>query len=124
MVSQPHGLKVTLFNHQLASIYKMENLEETKIIETEDYIKHSKMGINSDLTGFGKTLAIIGLIIRDKMEWNLDFPHTYESVVSDSRGLVKTYTTKRFDRLKPNLILVSQSIIGQWENELKKSELS
>ena len=123
MVSQPHGLKVTLFNHQLASIYKMENLEETKIIETEDYIKHTKMGINSDLTGFGKTLAIIGLIIRDKMEWNLDFPHTYESVVSDSRGLVKTYTTKRFDRLKPNLILVSQSIIGQWENELKKSEL-
>ena len=43
MVSQPHGLKVTLFNHQLASIYKMENLEETKIIETEDYIKHSKI---------------------------------------------------------------------------------
>lgn len=123
MVTQPHGLKINLFPHQLASIYKMENLEETKMIETENYIKHTKMGVNSDLTGFGKTLAIIGLIIRDKMEWNLDFPHTFESVISDSRGLVKTYITKRFDKLNPNLILVSQSIIGQWENELKKSDL-
>jgi len=123
MVAQPHGLKINLFPHQLASIYKMENLEETKMIETENYIKHTKMGVNSDLTGFGKTLAIIGLIIRDKMEWDLEFPHTFESVVSDSRGLVKTYITKRFDKLNPNLILVSQSIIGQWENELKKSNL-
>ena len=30
------------------------------------------MGIYSDITGYGKTLAIIGLIIRDKMEWNLN----------------------------------------------------
>ena len=123
MVAQPYGLKVNLFPHQLASIYKMEHLEETKLVETENYIKHTKMGVNSDLTGFGKTLAIIGLIIRDKMEWDLEFPHTFENVISDSRGLVKTYITKRYDRLNPNLILVSQSIIGQWENELKKSDL-
>jgi SNF2 family DNA or RNA helicase len=123
MVSQPHGLKVKLFPHQLASIYKMEHLEETKTIETENYVKYTKIGINSDLTGFGKTLAIIGLIIRDKMEWNLEFPHTHEMITSDSRGLVKTYTTARFDKLPTNLILVSQSIIGQWEKELQKSDL-
>lgn len=123
MVTQPHGLKINLFPHQLASIYKMEQLEETKTVETENYIKHTKMGVNSDLTGFGKTLAIIGLIIRNKMEWDLEYPHTFETVISDSRGLVKTYITKRYDKLNTNLILVSQSILFQWENELKKSNL-
>ena len=124
MVSQPHGLTVKLFPHQLASIYKMEQLETNKLIETDFYVKHTKMGINCDLTGYGKTLAMIGLLVRDKMEWDLDYPHVHETITSDSRGLIKTYTTKRYDKLSSNLILVTQSIFGQWEKELKKSTLT
>ena len=124
MVSQPPGLNVKLFPHQLASIYKMEQLETSKIIETDYYVKHTRMGINCDLTGYGKTLAMIGLLVRDKMEWDLTFPHVHETVTSDSRGLIKTYTTKRYDKLPSNLILVTQSIFGQWEKELQKSTLT
>jgi SNF2 family DNA or RNA helicase len=123
MVSQPHDLKVELFPHQLASIYKMEQLEINKTIETENYVKHTRIGINCDVTGYGKTLSMIGLMVRDKMEWDLTYPHVHETIVSDSRGLIKTYTTSRYDKLPTNLILVTQSIIGQWEKELQKSNL-
>ena len=123
MVSQPVDLTVKLFPHQLARIYKMEQLEANKLIETENYVKHTRIGINSDLTGYGKTLAMIGLMVRDKMEWDLTFPHVHESITSDSRGLIKTYTTSRFDKLPTNLILATQSIFGQWEKELQKSKL-
>ena len=69
MVSQPAGLKVKLFPHQLSSIYKMEQLETNNIIDSdsENCFKKTKIAINADLTGFGKTLAMIGLMVRDKM---------------------------------------------------------
>lgn len=123
MVSQPEGLNLKLFPHQLASIYKMEQLETTKTIEKETYVKQTKIGINADLTGYGKTLAMIGLILRDKMTWNLDFPYVNEIISCDSRGLIKKYETTQYDRIKTNLILVSQSTLGQWETELNKSIL-
>lgn len=125
MVSQPVGLKVKLYPHQLSSIYKMEQLETNNIIDTENEncIKQTKIAINADLTGFGKTLAMIGLMVRDKMEWDLELPHIQETIISESTGLVKTYITNRYDKLPTNLVLVSQSIIGQWEKELQKSDL-
>jgi len=125
MVSQPVGLKVKLFPHQLSSIYKMEQLETNNIIDSdsENCFKQTKIAINADLTGFGKTLAMIGLMVRDKMEWDLDVPHIQENIISESTGLIKTYITNRYDKLPTNLVLVSQSIIGQWEKELQKSNL-
>jgi CRISPR/Cas system-associated endonuclease/helicase Cas3 len=60
-------MKVTLYPHQLASIYKMEQLEIYNKIEKENCVKYTKIGINSDPTGYGKTLSMIGLILRDKM---------------------------------------------------------
>ena len=63
MVQQPPDLKINLFPHQLASIYRMENLESNNILYKENYIKETKIGVNADLLGFGKTLARVGLIL-------------------------------------------------------------
>lgn len=60
MISQPKGLNINLYEHQLISIQKMEKLELDKKIIKEDCIKEVKLGINSDPTGYGKTLSTIG----------------------------------------------------------------
>jgi hypothetical protein len=123
MVSQPPNLKVNLFPHQLASIYKMEKIESSNFIEKDIYTKETKLGINADIAGFGKTLSMIGLILRDKMEWNLETPYTFEKIIPTSKNRIKTYYLKRFEKLPTTLILLSQSIIGQWEKELNNTSL-
>ena len=123
MVSQPKDLKIKLFPHQLASIYNMEKIEVNNLIEKEYYTKETKLGINADLTGYGKTLSIIGLLVRDKMEWDLDVPFIFQKIVSQSRNRIKTYYITRFEKLPTTLILVSPSILGQWEKEFKYTNL-
>ena len=120
---QPLGIKVKLFKHQLASIYKMERLEQEQLVSKSSYIKETRLGVNGDPTGFGKTYAMLGLIVRDKMEWNTDLPFVNEIINVESGGLIKTRTIKRYERLPTTLILVSSSIIGQWEQELSNTDL-
>ena len=123
IVLQPIGLKTSLFRHQLASIYCMETLEREQILEYVHGIKETKIGINADPTGYGKTLSMIGLIVRDKMEWNMDTPYIWENIISDSAGLIKNREIRRYDRINTTLILVSPSILSQWEKELSGTNL-
>ena len=90
-VSQPPNVKVTLFPHQLTSIYNMEKLESNNDIVTDDIIKNTKIGINADMTGYGKTLAMIGLIARDKMEWDMDIPYVFETITTEAKGRIKRF---------------------------------
>ena len=83
-VNQPPNFSVKLFPHQLTSIYNMEKLENNSIINTRDEIKETKIGINADITGYGKTLSMIGLITRDKMSWDLEFPFVFETMTSEA----------------------------------------
>ena len=123
-VSQPQNLKINLFPHQLASIYNMEKFESENIIE-KDCIIETKIGINADISGYGKTLSMIGLIIRDKMEWDLENPFIFTKTLSDSNSLIKRHYTYRFEKLPSNLILVpEESILDQWEKELKYTSLT
>jgi SNF2 family DNA or RNA helicase len=101
----------------------MEKMEANNIIEKDTYIKESKIGINADITGFGKTLSMIGLICRDKMIWDLDTPYIFQTVHTEAKGRIKNYFISRYDKLPCTLILVSQSIVSQWVNDLKKTNL-
>jgi SNF2 family DNA or RNA helicase len=123
MVSQPHQINVSLYPHQLASIYKMEKLETDNNIIKEGYTKSTKIGINADMSGFGKTLSMLGLIARDKMEWDIELPYVFETIISEAKSRIKNYFVSRYDKLPTTLILVSNSIIGQWEKELEKTTL-
>ena len=123
MVKQPTNMKTQLFKHQLASIFRMEKLEDEKMIEYKNFFKKTKIGFNSDISGYGKTNSMIGLIIRDKMEWNLDVPFNVERNIYESNCLIENIIIERYKKLPTTLILVPNSIIFQWENEIKKTDL-
>lgn len=120
---QPADLNIKLYDHQLASISKMEKMEETKCIIKKDWIKEFKIGVNADPTGYGKTLSTIGLLVRDKMDWDIDLPYIKNNIKIAS-NLIKTNKITRYEKINCNLILVSPSIIHQWKHELSYSNLS
>jgi SNF2 family DNA or RNA helicase len=123
LVQQPN-MTIKLHKHQLASIYKMENLEEEQIVYgSNGLIKHTKVGLNCDCTGYGKTLSMLGLIVRDKMPWNDETPYVMEHIQTLSSGLIINRKIERYEKLSTNLILVSSSLVHQWENEIKNTEL-
>lgn len=133
MVPQPKNIGTKLFPHQLASIYRMEKLEREKTVERDKPVHElrsttirtqTRLGINSDQTGYGKTMSMIGLIVRDKMEWDMNLPHTWEDIKTESAGLVRTRTINRYDRLSATLILVSPTIINQWKQEFTNTILT
>ena len=81
------------------------------------------MGVFGDLPGFGKTISLVALIDRDKMVWDLETPFEYEEI--EAFGPSSTYITKRRikkERLDCTFIVVSTSIIGQWEKEMTRAE--
>ena len=131
-VVQPEGLNIKLFHHQLTSIYFMEKLEREQMVERESHPigqfsvttrSETRLGINADPTGFGKTLAMIGLIVRDKMEWDLDVPFIFEKITTESAGLIRTRVITRYDKLPATLILASPSLVTQWQRELSHTSL-
>lgn len=132
MVPQPQKLNVKLFDHQLASIYEMEKLEREQVVEREvppgEYRgttmqTETHLGINADPTGYGKTLSMIGMVLRDKMPWDMDTPFTSEKIITESAGLIRSRVVSRYDRLPATMILVSPSILIQWEKELSYTNL-
>ncbi len=124
MIKQPQNLKIKLYDHQLVSIQKMEELENNNIIDKVTYTKETQIGVNADIIGYGKTLSMIGLISRDKMEWDLDTPFIFEKIDTFAKGRIKERHITRFQKLPATLILVTLNIISQWENELNKSNLT
>jgi len=73
LVKQPENLDRTLYSHQLNSIGMMEKREKMEIDDNIEEMYSSKIvsrvGIFSDMTGYGKTLAMVGLMLRDKMSF-------------------------------------------------------
>jgi len=122
-VNQPTDLKVKLYRHQLATIYKMEEFESNNLIYKDNCIIETKIGVNANLTGYGKTLEMIGLIVRDKMEWNLDTPFVYQKTDVMSKNRIKQTYVRRFEKLPTTLILLTPTIIGQWASEFKNTSL-
>ena len=124
IVTHPDNMKITLFRHQIASIYKMERLEQEQLVEYNNYVKETKLGINADIAGYGKTYSMIGLIIRDKMEWDITIPFVFEKINTESNGLIKKRIIERYERLPCTLILLSPSILDQWKKEIENTDLS
>lgn len=122
---QPPNLRRSLFPHQLKNIAAMEELERTKRVKVDshNYID-SRLGILADRTGYGKTASIIGLLIRDRMEWDTASKFEYETLSQFSKNNIVVSKKKSFhSRLNCNLILVPESIAFQWEEELSYSDL-
>ena len=127
-VHQPDTYARCLFPHQLTSIYFMEKLEERKSIQVQSrYTISTRIGFQADITGYGKTASMVGLIVRDRMNWlSSDAPETRIHMKKDvysHDGLVEITRLTRLDKANSTLVVASQSIVSQWVEELKKSQL-
>ena len=127
------GIPISLYPHQVKSVYDLEKLENEKKINVANdpynpgnlYTIDTNIGIFGDMPGYGKTLSILSLIARDKMQWNADEPFIEDLI--ENFGNFSTYVFKRkisYTRLNCNLIIVPSSIVGQWEKEISKFNLT
>jgi hypothetical protein len=114
-VEQPEGLDIKLFPHQLVSIYNMENLEKHRKIKYDsNTIIMTDCGILGDMPGYGKSFSIVSVILRDKMEWDINKNH--EKIEFDMLNTsLKIAKKKSFKRVNANLILCSSTLTSQWK---------
>jgi SNF2 family DNA or RNA helicase len=124
MISQPKEIQVPLYQHQLASIYQMEKREHEQRVENGNTIVETNISVNADTTGYGKTLAMITLVYRDKMKWDLSTPYQQSTITTYASGRIKKTTTNEYDKIDVTLVLASQSIIHQWYDECQRTPLS
>lgn len=117
-------MKKTLFPHQNSAIEMMEQRERTKHILHTTYCIDLNMSIYSDMTGYGKTVSMIGLILRDKMEWDVEKEHI-QSFISGvyGNGCIVKRSLVSLKRISTNLIVAGTTIIKQWMDELEETDL-
>lgn len=118
------GMQKTLFPHQLLAIEKMEEREIRKKILHPTYSIELNMSIYADIAGFGKTVAMIGLILNDRMEWDLGEEHT-QSFISGvyGNGCIVKRSLLTLKRINTNLIVAGTAIIRQWVDEMAETTL-
>jgi len=123
-VLQPGEYERGLLPHQLTSIYEMERFErEKKTYELGGvYLVETSLAIQADPTGYGKTCSLVGLIVRDCMEWPAEGCFTRDEMHACCRGLSIRRRTQH-ERVNTTLVVCSQSIIGQWSAELALTTL-
>ena len=124
LITQPEELKIQLYQHQRASVYEMEEREEKQYILEGDKVITTNISVNADSTGYGKTLAMVTLVYRDRMEWNMETSYEQTNITSYTGGRIKIATSSHYNKLDVTLVLVSQSIIHQWYDECQKTPLS
>jgi len=120
-IEQPVDLEVKLYRHQKVSVAKMEKLERYKRITIENrYNCETEFGILGDVPGYGKSYSIVALLLRNKMEWDVNEEYLKSDirVYNSSVRMIHTTTKKR---IKTNLIVCSISIMKQWKEYLNKA---
>ena len=72
-IEQPVDLQVKLYRHQKVSVANMEKLERYKRITIENrYSCETEFGILGDVPGYGKSYSIVALLLRNKMDWDIN----------------------------------------------------
>lgn len=117
-------MKKTLYPHQISAILMMEKREEHKKIIHSTYCIDLNMSIYSDMTGYGKTISMLGLILRDKMDWKVQEEHV-QSFISGvyGNGCIVKKSLVSLKRIATNLIVAGTSILKQWTDELEETSL-
>jgi SNF2 family DNA or RNA helicase len=117
-------LDIPLFVHQEASVEAMEKLElDKRVYETEDNIIYTDIGINADITGYGKTMSMVALVARNKMPWDLTKEYLLEKTFVHAGNHVKKVYIERYSKLNTTLVLTNSSIVHQWATEFAHSKL-
>jgi len=123
-LSSPEGMTKKLYPHQLAALEKMEIREKEKKIRAFHYEIDLHMGIYADIAGFGKTVTIIGLILRDRMEWNIHEELIRSSIINVyGNGYIVKRSLSSYHRMRTNLVVATPLVLNQWVEELKETTL-
>lgn len=120
-IAQPSGVNISLFPHQLKSIEDMARLEQSGEVElTTGMFIDTRVGLLSDMPGYGKTLSMLGLIDRTKLE---DLPTTHAVEKVKPHDFVRLHRVEMLKTMRASLVLVNVSIISQWITELERTTL-
>lgn len=126
MEQQPVDIKKPLYCHQLISIKNMMRLETEKTIHTmspesdlPSRTFYTKIGILSDLTGYGKTLSMLGLISTDK-KWDFEGGVYVDSKRSGTDYLCQE-EYEHYEKKNCNLVILNSVLLSQWENEIRQN---
>lgn len=120
-IEQPENLNIVLYRHQRLSVANMEQLERNKRLLVQNrYNCETEFGILGDIPGYGKSYSIVTLLLRDKMEWDVNQEHYTNDirVLNESVKLVQSIVKKR---VKTNLLVCSISIMKQWKDYFAKA---
>lgn len=120
-IAQPNGIHVPLFPHQLKSIEDMSRLEHDQSIDlTSGMFVETRVGLLSDMPGYGKTLSMLGLIARTRNE---ELPNIFADEKIKPHDYVRLHRVDMLKMMKASLVLVNVSIISQWIAELNRTDL-
>lgn len=123
-VEQPREFKVNLYPHQLRSIFMMEKMEREKEIVYPTYSIKTCLGINADITGYGKTLSMIGLVLRNKMEWDLSKDFEIVKSYSYCNDTITKNYFYRYKKSNTTIVLTTSAIVNQWYREFLKTTMN
>jgi SNF2 family DNA or RNA helicase len=119
-IEQPPNLKKKLFIHQKTLVHKLGQIEQTRqIICNNDIIINTNIVVVSDLIGSGKTLSMISLILTQPKPK----PFRLYTTITDS-SFYSCFTQNKESATFSNLIIVSHSLLKQWEDTIQLSNLT
>jgi SNF2 family DNA or RNA helicase len=97
-------------------------IRRKKPAEREHTLK-TKLGVNGDITGYGKTMSMVALVLRDQMPW--DKNGWFVKVDTSVRGFgnVQMIHEHKYRKINCTLVLCSNSIIHQWKKEFDHTSL-
>lgn len=124
-VLQPSAMTKTLYPHQLHAVALMEKREKEKTIVSDNFCVSTNVSILGDLAGYGKTVALVALILRNKMDWDLREPYVVSNISNMyGNGCIIKKSLLRFQRIDTTLIVASTSILKQWSEEIRSTPLT
>lgn len=114
-ICQPKNCSVKLFPHQRVSVKQMEELERTREIISGKSVLKTSFGIQGDITGYGKTLSMVTLIMRNKYSKPCqDFDNYYATSRYFSFECKNTYNLE--NNINSTLVICSPTIVSQWDD--------
>ena len=125
VILQPPTMSKILYPHQLRAVAMMEKREQEKSITAENFCIFTNVGIFGDLAGYGKTVALVALILRNNMEWDLRQPFIVSNISNIyGNGSIIKKSLLRFQKIETSLIVASTSILKQWSDEISTTPLT
>lgn len=128
MVNQPSTMSNQMTNKERSIVYRMELLENSSQIETSTGFVSSRVGINalvSDSTEYDSGIrSMVGLLVRDKKQWDTDTHFSDIRTHSSADGLVVRTSMAAYDKVQSTIVLASQVGVEKWVKELKGTQLT